>query len=106
VLWPALDLARLVDAPIFSSVAKMRKPDPGIYLLACERLAVMPQRCLFVGDGGSHELSGAEAVGMTAVCIRSPREEGYDPHRVDPEIWHGLTIVALGEVLGIIDAGS
>jgi len=106
VLWPALDLARLVDAPIFSSVAKMRKPEPGIYLLACERLAVMPQRCLFVGDGGSHELSGAEAVGMTAVCIRSPREEGYDPHRVDPETWHGLTIVALGEVLGIVDDGS
>ena len=101
-LWPELGLAELIDAPIFSSVVKVRKPDPRIYLLACERLAVEPQACLFVGDGGSRELSGAENAGMTAVCIRAASEFGYDPHRIDAETWHGATIGALSEVLGLL----
>jgi putative hydrolase of the HAD superfamily len=102
-LWPELGLVDLIDVPIFSSVAKVRKPDARIYLLACERLAVAPETCLFVGDGGSRELSGAEAVGMTAVCIRAASEDGYDPHRIDPETWHGRTIAALAEVLAMLE---
>ena len=84
-------------------MVKVRKPDPRIYLLACDRLAVEPQACLFVGDGGSRELSGAENAGMNAVCIRAASEFGYDPHRIDPELWHGTTISALSEVLGLLD---
>ena len=104
-LWSELGLADLIDTPVFSSVVKVRKPDPRIYMLACERLAVAPEDCLFVGDGGSRELSGAEAVGMTALCIRSASEDGYDPHRIDAETWHGPTIGALAEVLDVLDAG-
>ncbi|MEA3365283.1 MAG: HAD-IA family hydrolase [Candidatus Hydrogenedentes bacterium] len=104
-LWPELDLAELIDVPVFSSVAKVRKPDPRIYRLACERLAVKPQTSLFVGDGGSRELSGAQAVGMTALCIRSASEDGYDPHRIDADTWHGPTIANLRELLAIVDAG-
>ena len=104
-LWPELGLDDLLDAPIFSSVVKLRKPDPRIYLLACERLSVAPRACLFVGDGGSRELSGAAAAGMTPICIRSATEDGYDPHRVDAETWHGPSIRALREVLAIVEAG-
>lgn len=103
-LWPALGLEQLIDAPIFSCVVKLCKPDPRIYQLACERLGVRPGDCLFVGDGGSQELSGAEAVGMTAVCIRAASEENYDPHRVDAETWHGPRITSLGEILPYLDA--
>ena len=98
-----MGLDDLLDAPIFSSVVKVRKPDPRIYLLACERLSVAPGACLFVGDGGSRELSGAAVAGMTPVCIRSATEDGYDAHRVDAEIWHGPSIKALQEVLAIVD---
>ena len=102
-LWPALGLEPLIDAPVFSCTAKVRKPDPRIYRMACGRLGVPPDACLFVGDGGSRELSGAEAAGMTAVCIRAASEDGYDPHRVDPETWHGPLIAALGEILPLLD---
>ena len=31
----------------------MSKPDPGIYVLACERLRVVPARMVFLDDSGS-----------------------------------------------------
>ena len=105
-LWPALGLEQLIDAPIFSCVVKLRKPDPRIYQMACDRLGVVPGGCLFVGDGGSHELSGAETAGMTAVCIRAASEEGYDPHRVDSETWHGPLVSSLSEILPFLGAGE
>lgn len=51
------------------------KPDPAIYLLACRRLGVAPEDCVFVGDGGDRELEGAAAVGMYSPSGR------YEPWR-------------------------
>jgi len=101
-VWPETALAPFVDAAVFSCVAKVRKPDPRIYHQACERLGVGPGRCLYVGDGGSRELSGATRVGMNAVLIRVPYEDGDAVHRVDGEEWDGRRISSLHEVLGLI----
>jgi len=79
------------------------KPDARIYRLACEQLEVKPQECLYVGDGSSHELTGASRVGMHAVLIRVPYEDTYDAHRIDTEEWNGSTISALREVPGLLD---
>lgn len=62
--WPDSVLAGLVDEAIFSCDVGAMKPDPAIYHLICERLAVAPTEALFVGDGGSDELVGASAVGL------------------------------------------
>ena len=71
-----LGLRPLLDAVVLSCEVGVRKPDPPIYLAAAERLSVAPAACVFVGDGMSRELSGARAVGMTAVRIeRSQRDE-------------------------------
>ena len=51
----------------------MHKPEPEIYLLAAERLAVEPAACVFVDDLREN-CEGAEAVGMTPVRHREPRE--------------------------------
>jgi len=40
-----------------------------MYRLACTGLAVTPAECLYVGDGGSGELTGAAAVGMRPVLL-------------------------------------
>ena len=32
-----------------------------------ERLGALPEECLYVGDGGSHELEVARSLGMTAL---------------------------------------
>lgn len=61
------DICRYFDAIILSYAEGIRKPDARIYQMAAERLCVPIPACVFVGDGGSHELEGASAVGMTAV---------------------------------------
>ena len=101
-VWPRTPLAPLVDAAVFSCIAHLRKPDPRIYHQACERLGVQPGRCLYVGDGGRRELSGAARVGMEAVLIRVPYEDSDTVHRVEGEEWTGRRISSLQEVLGLI----
>src|SRR6185312_3890966 len=69
---PSLPVADLLDARVFSVEVGFCKPDPRIYWAACEELGVRPEECVYVGDGGSRELSGAAAVGMTAVRLNAP----------------------------------
>lgn len=70
--WDETELARHVDDVVLSCSVGLTKPDPRIYELACRRLDVQPEECLFVGDGANDELAGAERVGMKAACILRP----------------------------------
>jgi putative hydrolase of the HAD superfamily len=97
-LWEESAFAELFDATIFSCEVGVSKPDPRIYELCCERLAVEPADCLFVGDGANDELPGAERVGMTAIQLRVPGEE-LTPSGQE---WDGATIESLDEVLDVV----
>lgn len=99
---PSLPVAPLLDARIFSVELGVCKPDPAIYLAACERLKVNPSDCLYVGDGGSRELSGAAAVGMTAVRLAAPDLAGHLVFDPDND-FAGPSVRSLSEVLTIID---
>lgn len=55
------------DQVVLSYEVGLQKPDGRIYRRAMELLGVAPEECLFVGDGGSHELEGAKSAGMKAV---------------------------------------
>ena len=101
VIWPETPLAPLFDATVFSCSVGFRKPDARIYQLAVERLSIPPERCLYVGDGGSQELSGALGAGMQPVLIRLDAES-TEGHLVNRERWDGLTIHSLKEVLAIV----
>jgi putative hydrolase of the HAD superfamily len=59
----------LFDETVISGDVGMHKPKPEIYLLACERLGVDPSECVFVDDLREN-VTGAEAVGMTAILHR------------------------------------
>jgi putative hydrolase of the HAD superfamily len=59
----------LFDAVVISGDVGLHKPQPEIYLLACERLGVEPPDCVFVDDLREN-CDGAEAVGITAVLHR------------------------------------
>ncbi len=59
ILWPQTIFAHLFDSAIFSSRERLKKPDPRIYRLTCERLGVMPEHCLYIADGENHELAAA-----------------------------------------------
>ena len=81
LLWPETPLPPYFDSTVFSCAVGMRKPDPRIYALACDQLGLAPERCLYVGDGDSDELAGAERVGMTALRIHVPYETPPDARK-------------------------
>jgi epoxide hydrolase-like predicted phosphatase len=63
----------LFDVTVISGEVGLHKPQPEIYLLACERLEVEPAAAVFVDDLREN-CAGAEAVGMTALLHRDPAE--------------------------------
>ena len=92
--WEDTELAPRFDVAVFSSVVGVRKPHPDIYRAAYEPLGVSPEACLFVGDGGSRELTGAAALGMRALRLES---DGLG--QVDPDVeWAGESIATLDEL--------
>jgi putative hydrolase of the HAD superfamily len=99
---PSLPVAPLLDASIFSVEVGRCKPDPLIYLAACRELGVLPEECLYVGDGGSRELTGATQVGMTAVRLAAPDLADHLVFDADAE-FTGPAIGSLMEILGLID---
>jgi putative hydrolase of the HAD superfamily len=56
------------DAIIESSKAGVRKPDPKIYLMMCELLAVEPQACVYLDDLGINCKPAAQ-LGMKAIKV-------------------------------------
>lgn len=97
-LWNKTSIAPLIDEPLFSSVVGLMKPDPAIYQLACDRLGVKPQQCLYVGDSGD-ELAGASKAGMHPVLIRTRYDENPTGFRLSKIEWPGSRISTLAEVL-------
>jgi epoxide hydrolase-like predicted phosphatase len=66
-------LEELFDTAVISAEVGLHKPQPEIYRLAAERLAVPTEECVFVDDLREN-CAGAEAVGMTAILHRDPAE--------------------------------
>lgn len=61
--------ADLFDAVVISGEVGMHKPQPEIFVLACERIDVPAPACVFVDDLREN-CAGAEEVGMTAILHR------------------------------------
>ncbi|TDB77529.1 HAD family hydrolase [Micromonospora sp. KC723] len=100
---PQLAVAPLLDVRIFSVQFGRCKPDPALYLAACCRLDVRPQDCLYVGDGGSQELTGARRAGMTAVRLAAPDLAGHLVFDAE-QGWDGPVIGSLSELVDLVDA--
>jgi len=58
----------LFDAIIESSKAGVRKPDPKIYLMMCDLLAVKPEACVYLDDLGINCKPAAQ-LGMKAIKV-------------------------------------
>jgi HAD superfamily hydrolase (TIGR01509 family) len=70
----ALELARIADAfsvTISSEEVARGKPAPDVYLEACRRLDVRPNRCVAVEDS-SNGLRAAARAGMTVIAVPNP----------------------------------
>ena len=64
---------RLFDVIIESSKEGIRKPDPRIYQLACERVGVAPDTVVYLDDLGIN-LKPAREMGMTTIKVVSEQQ--------------------------------
>lgn len=64
-------LRPLFDVFVESSAEGLRKPDPRIYRLACERLGIEPKQAIFLDDIGRN-LKPARELGITTIKVLTP----------------------------------
>lgn len=81
----AFELAERLDVAVFSDDLGVRKPDPAIFLHACDALGVAPAAVLFVGDDLEKDVQGAAKVGMrTAQALWFRADD--TPAGVEPDV--------------------
>ena len=91
----------MIDVATFSCEIGVRKPAPEIYLAATRSLNVRPQECVFIGDGGSNELYGAQELGMAATMLTGPNL--LDTDRFDAlNSWDVAIITSLAELVNVL----
>ncbi len=91
----AADIMAQFDAVIESSKAGVRKPDPRIYQMMCERLDVAPKACVYLDDLGVN-CKPAAGLGMTAIKVTSEAQLLADLARV----------TGIAEIAPLAGAGS
>ena len=64
----AAEVMQLFDAIIESSKTGLRKPNPKVYLMMCERLGVSPRACVYLDDLGINCKPAAQ-LGMVAIKV-------------------------------------
>ncbi len=62
------DVKAMFDVVVASAEVGVRKPDPRFYRLACDRLEVVPERCVFLDDLGIN-LKPAREMGMATIKV-------------------------------------
>lgn len=60
------NFGQFFDLFINSAEENINKPDPRIYLIACDRLGVKPEECVFIDDS-ERNVKGAKDVGMQGI---------------------------------------
>jgi putative hydrolase of the HAD superfamily len=83
--WGDCPLAGLFDAEVFSCVVGCVKPEAAIHENCFRSLGLSGDECLYVGDGGSNELVGAQALGMSTVFMSGVIAELW-PERVKQRV--------------------
>jgi putative hydrolase of the HAD superfamily len=106
LVWPETPFAGLIDSAVFSSRERLKKPDPRIYHVVCDRLGVMPATCLYIADGENYELAGAADVGMLAVLIRNAGPDDAKEILREARDWRGAAVSGLSEVLSLAGIGN
>ena len=102
ILWPETAFGDLFKSPVFSSRERLKKPDPRIFHLACERIGATPGRCLYIADGEDRELTAAAKVGLHPVLIRTSAQGNRGELHQEAREWQGPSIDSLEEVLQLV----
>lgn len=105
-IWPSTDLSAYFKVALFSSQERQTKPHPDLYLRASSTMGVEPTQVVYVGDGGSYELSGAERVGMHAILLDPPDQRFGGEFRPESATWSGPVIEELSQLVEIVAIGT
>lgn len=97
-LLAGLGLTDVVETVVSSADVGLRKPDPRIFELACERLGVEAARCAHVGDHLYADVLGARAAGLSPVLI--DRRGDAQPPPATP------VIATLDDLDTVLDEGA
>ncbi len=82
------DLDRFLDASIFSCDVGYAKPEPAMYLIACQRLNVAPEHVLFVGDSYNMDVKKPRDLGMQAMHVsKAQRYQHRLSHITELGLW-------------------
>ena len=76
------------------------KPDPEPYLLAAEKLGVLPKNCVVIEDSGAGIRSGAEA-GMCTIALKLPHALTQDFSRAD-QIVSAMSEISVDSIARIL----
>ncbi len=90
-------LLQYFDQTLLSCELGWRKPSPRIYQAICERLAVAPTECLFIGDRLIEDVQGPQQAGMRAVHFTLFRQEEPNP-TIQPD----ATIASFEQLLELL----
>ena len=89
-----------LEVVVMSSVERLRKPDPEIFRLACERAGVAPARCVYIGDAPDRDVEGPRRAGFSAIVILAGKN--YDPETdMGPLREPDVVIAGLDELYGL-----
>lgn len=69
------DLAKYFGAVLLSCVERIRKPDPRLSQMACERLGVEPARCVYIGDNLKRDIEGTKIAGFGMFILYTTPEK-------------------------------
>jgi putative hydrolase of the HAD superfamily len=94
-----LGISSYFDTIIFSFLLRSLKPGSAIYQRACQNLSVMPNECVYVGDGDDLEIEGAHNYGMVSVLLNEGRSRIV--HTNEPQNYY-RAISNLSEIIEIV----
>lgn len=90
--WNESPIATLFDSVVFSCNVGYAKPQREIFELSLRELGLVSGACVFVGDGGSHELEGARDAGLMTIMITGHIRKIF-PQRIDERRAHADFVI-------------
>ncbi|HEV7813943.1 MAG TPA: HAD family hydrolase [Janthinobacterium sp.] len=80
-----IGLARHFKVSLAAASFGRAKPDPAIFLAACEALGVLPREAVYVGDDLQLDVAGAQQAGMRAVWLNRKGASSHLGSGVHPD---------------------
>lgn len=93
-----LEIARLFDGIYLSSDYGCKKPDPRFFRILLQEQGIDPKTAVMVGNDGVCDISGAQAVGLSTLYIRS----NLSPDEPIPQAGHVVPTMDLHEVENLL----